>query len=386
MRKKIKPGIEKEIKEEIKEVVDDIEAKAEKFNEKLARITGKISSFHNEKTLIGIILVLIFLLAVFSLFPNLFSFSSQGKIKVEIVKIEGCEECFDLSLISSIIKGINNVEVKKEKTLKFDSAEAEKLIKKYEIKKIPALILLGKTGKIELDESVFRKDKSFAVFDKPVPYLDLASGKIFGLVSLKEIYEPTCKECASFSRMKEQLEAAKIKVKDYELLSITGAGKELAEGIANLPSLLISKNIEEYWWFFPNIENSLVKHGNYYRFSQQLFPYKEISTGKIKGKVELTYITNETCDDCFNVTQLKSAFQEIGVYIESEKYVDVKSDEGKNLLLNYKITAIPTVVLSDEISDYEAIKDILEKVGSFENKEFVFRKLEVLEGKYQNLA
>ena len=76
----------------------------------------------------------------------------------------------------------------------------------------------------------------------------------------------------------------------------------------------------------------------------------------------------------------------MGVYINNEKYVDVSSSEGKTLLSKYDITAIPTIILSKEISDYETIKKTLEQFGTFEQDgKFVFRKLDVLKVKYQDL-
>ena len=128
----------------------------------------------------------------------------------------------------------------------------------------------------------------------------------------------------------------------------------------------------------------MAENEDYYRFNEPLFPYKEISTQQIKGKVKITYITNKSCEDCLNITKIKPSFQQMGVYIDSEKYTDVSSIEGKNLLSKYNITAIPTVILSKEILDYTTLKTTLEGVGTFEkDSAFVFRKLDVLNAKYQ---
>ncbi|MBI2047025.1 hypothetical protein HYT26_02585 [Candidatus Pacearchaeota archaeon] len=100
--------------------------------------------------------------------------------------------------------------------------------------------------------------------------------------------------------------------------------------------------------------------------------------------MKITYVTNNSCDDCLNITKIKPSFQQLGVYIDSEKYSDVNGIEGKNILIKYNITAIPTVVLSKEIIDYTSIKSMLEGVGTFEKDDaFVFRKLDVLNSKYQ---
>ena len=190
------------------------------------------------------------------------------------------------------------------------------------------------------------------------------------------------------SKLKTQLEGMGIKINKYEMISYSSdEGKKLvAENeITYLPTLLVSKEISKYWWAFDSIIKSFEENEEYYRFAEPFFPNKEILTGKIKGKVEMIYITNKSCEDCFNVTSLKSIFQNLGIYVDSERYADVASSEGKNLLAKYNITAIPTTILSKEISDYTSIKEILEQVGTFESdKGFILRKLDALRVKYQN--
>ena len=208
-------------------------------------------------------------------------------------------------------------------------------------------------------------------------------------MNLKEVYDSSCKDCTSLSDIKTQLERIQFKVSNYEMVdSKSDEGKNLISenNITYLPTLLVSKEIEEYWWIFPQIQKSFSEYDSYYRFSEPFFPYKEISTGLIKGKVTITYITNKSCTDCYNVTLLKDLFAGAGIYISGEKYVDSNTAEGKSLLIKYNITVIPTVILSKEISDYETIKDVLDKVGTFENNEYVFRNLDVLKVKYQKIG
>lgn len=347
---------------------------------------------NEEKIMAGVIIVLL-ISAIVLAFPYLknIKLSSNGKAySVDVTRIEGCDECFSLDLISStfLANQNRNVKVSKEKSLNYSSPEAKKLIDKYNIKKIPALIISSRDiGKINLDETIFRKEKSAAIFDKAVPYLDLSSGKITGIINMKEVYDSNCKECASLSKLKTQLERSGIKIGRYDMVPYSSdEGKELISenSITFLPALLISKDIEEYWWAFSGIKSSLAEKEDYYRFSEPLFPYQDIATQQVKGKVKITYVTNNSCEDCLNITKIKTSFQQLGIYIDSEKYADVNSIDGKNMLIKYNITAIPTVVLSKEIIDYTNIKSTLEAVGTFEkDNAFVFRKLDVLNAKYQ---
>lgn len=345
---------------------------------------------NEEKVMAGVIIVLL-ISAIVLAFPYLKNIKLGSSVKaysVDVTRIEGCDECFSLDLISSTLSQTANVKISKEKSLNYNSSEAKKLIEKYNIKKIPALIISSRDiSKINLDETIFRKDKNTAIFDKAVPYLDLSSSKITGIINMKEVYDSNCKECTSLSKLKTQLERSGIKIGGYDMVPYSSdEGKELISenSITFLPALLISKDIEEYWWAFSGIKSSLAEKEDYYRFSEPLFPYQDIATQQVKGKVKITYVTNNSCEDCLNITKIKASFQQLGVYIDSEKYADVNSIDGKNMLIKYNITAIPTLVLSKEIIDYTNIKSTLEAVGTFEkDNAFVFRKLDVLNAKYQ---
>lgn len=345
---------------------------------------------NEEKAMIAVILVLLISIGFLG-YPYFKNLSNKEKIySLKIIKIEGCDNCFDLSSISGMIGQISNANIKEEKTLDYRSDEAKKLMDKYGIRRIPALIAVSnKISELSLDENTFRKTQDAAIFDKAVPYIEAGSDKIGGLVDLKEIYDSQCKECKGLSSIKNQLEKLGINIKNYEMVdSSSDAGEEMIKknNVTFLPALLVSNEVEEYWWAFDKIKGYFERNDEYYKFSSPFFPYKEISTGLIKGKVSITYITNKSCADCFNVTQFKYSLQNIGIYINSEKHVDISSSDGKKLRKAYNITAIPAFILSEEIYDYTSIKDILGDIGTFEeDKTFVLRRLDMLNVNYQNL-
>ena len=55
-----------------------------------------------------------------------------------------------------------------------------------------------------------------AVFDKPVPYLDLKDKQKYGFVDLIEVYYSGCLDCSGFSNIKKSLENAGVKINNYE--------------------------------------------------------------------------------------------------------------------------------------------------------------------------
>ncbi len=334
-----------------------------------------------------IILAIIIISGIALAFFAYVNFAPKGNeaISAKITRIGGCAECFDLTKVSSAVE--EKAEVKSDNTLDFKSQEAKKIIEKYGIQRIPALIVESKNiDELGLDENIFRIEGNAAIFDKPAPYYDLASGNIKGKVSVIEIYDESCDECYRFSGTAEQFKKLGIN-NDYKIFKKENAKQLIKENeIENLPVLLISKDIKEYWWIFDGIKSTLKEKANYYVLQGLFLPYKEISTGKIKGKVSVIALANKSCTDCFNVSKLKDSIKELGVYFTSEREVDISSEDGKTLKANYNVTAIPTVILSKEIADYKNLKEILTKFGTFEKDEsYVFRQLDVLKGTYQKI-
>ena len=376
----------KEVEKEIKEDVKEVKKEAGKMEEKIKKF------FNNEQNLIYIIIALIAILVIILLFPDSVKIFSSGEkvYSLDIIKIESNDDLFDLNSVVLSVEQNTNIKIRSEKEISYNSdEEAKKLIEKYKIQKIPALIVLGNVEKIGLDASLFRIEEKTGIFDKAVPYLDLKTNEIKGIVDLIELYDSNCKECGSYAKIQQAFDNSGIKTKKYELVSYQSErGKKLAEenSLSVVPSLLISKNLNEYWWVFSSINPLLNEKNEYFIFSSPVYPYKEIKTGKITGKVIFTYLVNNSCFDCYNVSMLKEAFVNLGVYVASEKSIDIASDEGKELIKSYNIAAIPTAILSDEISDYENIKQTLEQVGTYENKKYVFRNLDVLNAKYQKLS
>lgn len=337
-------------------------------------------------TIIAVVIVLIFFIYVNFIPKSLF----QKKISVEIIEVTGdCEDCLNAGpTVEAMIKEKGNAEIK-SKNLDYDTEEARLLMENYGIERIPAIIIISKKiDELDLDKQSFSIKDNSAVFDKSVPYIDANSGEIKGLVELIEIQDTSCKDCTSLSQLKTQLERLGIKIRNYEFVDSSSAkGKSLIKenNLDFLPSLLISKDIEEYWWTFSQIEDSFTEEDDYYLFKNPVPPYKDIPTGRVKGRVDITYLTNKSCGECFNVTNLRTSFMSLGIFIDDEKYVDISSAEGRILLKKYDITAVPTVILSKEISDYKSIKEVLEQVGTFEEDKFVFRELDNLNVEYQEI-
>ena len=171
----------------------------------------------NEGVLILIIVILLVVLVFFKFNP--ISFKSKGLASAEIIILDGCKECFDINKITQNLEDQGNFNIKEIKNLDYNSKEGKSIIKKYEIKKIPALIL--KSRKIEeidigVPENMISKGKNYILFEKTAPYLDLNSGEVKGIVNFAEIQDSSCINCGSFSLFVKNLENVGIVKENYE--------------------------------------------------------------------------------------------------------------------------------------------------------------------------
>ncbi len=314
------------------------------------------------------------------------------KISGDIIELTAdCEDCFKISQVSDNFVKQNNITLRSTNSYDYKSESGQSTIEKYKITKVPSFILISNDVNNIKNKEGLTLEKDYAVFEKGVPYIDLSNNEVKGVVTITEIYDPTCKDCVSLSPLKSKLEALGIKVKDYNAIESTSEqGKNLIKNnnLNFIPTLLISKNIEEYWWIFNNLKQTLTKTGDYYLYTNPVPPYKDLKTGTLKGIVDITYITDKTCTDCYDVKKLKASFTNyFGIFIKNEKSVDISSEEGKALIQKYKITKVPTAILSKEVSDYTSLKKVMEGIGTYDSDgSFVYTNLDQLQVKYKTLS
>lgn len=93
-------------------------------------------------------------------------------------------------------------------------------------------------------------------------------------------------------------------------------------------------------------------------------------------QVEMTYLTDEGCQDCYDPTRHKTILEtNFGLTIQSEKYIDAESDQGRELVERYAIKQLPTVLLSAQAAAYASFGNVWTQVGSIEEDgTFIFRK------------
>ncbi len=309
-----------------------------------------------------------------------------------------CEECFDIDAILTKIKG-NNVNITYEETVEFDTVKGRGIITKYGLEKVPAVIVTGETDrteKLEKSLSSFLKEKDGALlFTEPKPpYTDASNGDIVGLVSVTYLKENTCTRCNNLSQIIPGLKSETgMVVGDESTVWVSSkAGQSLIEkyNITTAPSIILSADAGEYkqvrqeWPAVGSIEDDGVF---VLRLMNPLF--FDIATAEVKGFVDVTYITDKSCDECYNISIHQSILANPAGYnlqINEETFVDLADDGAQELLDKYTIAAVPTFILIGDMQYYDALSSVWPQVGTVEEDgTYIFRNIDIMRVIYKNL-
>lgn len=68
------------------------------------------------------------------------------------------------------------------------------------------------------------------------------------------------------------------------------------------------------------------------------------------ASIDVTIITASSCADCFDINAVVESLKKANVKINSEKIIDASSAEAGQLITVYKITKLPTIVVTGEVS------------------------------------
>src|SRR3990167_861687 len=72
-----------------------------------------------------------------------------AKIELALIKNSKCSDCFDISTIASHVKNANVI-ITKEAMFEFDSKEGKAITSKYNIEKVPTVVITGEIDKFSI--------------------------------------------------------------------------------------------------------------------------------------------------------------------------------------------------------------------------------------------
>lgn len=315
--------------------------------------------------------------------------AKPAEIQLVLIKNSRCTECFDAAQVISYVKS-QKVELLSEKTLEFGSTEAKSLISKYKIEKIPAVLVTGELDKLNIQG--FSKVRDALVFSQiNPPFTDPTSGRVKGLVSLKLITDPSCDKCDKLGTLLAQISFAGIKIAEQRNITATSEeGKSLTSkyNIDFVPTLILSEDAGEYLIIQQAWAQIGTKEEDAYVLRTVYPPFINLTIGKLRGLISITYLNDTSCTECYDVSTHKlilSSPQSYAMAFDKEEVVDLSSNKGKELVQKYNITKVPTVVLSAEMGVYPSSAGLRQFFSIEKDNSYVFRQLDVI-GAYKDLA
>ncbi len=320
----------------------------------------------------------------------------QKPANIEIIKLsdQSCPNCFNTDLVVQGLTQSGKVKVVKDEVVDISTERGKTLVQELSVESVPTVIVKGEFNK-KIADSVWdvswRKTNNGVIYEQVLPpYKNVNTNSVVGLVSIVELKDTSCEKCFDFTPLIDFLKTSGVVFADQRSVDASSVeGKSLLTtfDIKKLPSLLVTSNVKEYpqvahvWEAIKNTEKSdnLV-------IDPVLPPYKDLETNQIEGLVDVVYLVDKSCSDCYNVTEAnKQIFERFGLIANTEKTVDTSSVDGKSLIKQYNITKVPIVILSPEASEYEIFSQAWAQVGDIAvDGWFVMRSPDLL-GKHKDL-
>ncbi len=311
-----------------------------------------------------------------------------ANIKVTKIITPNCTNCFSVDNAVAEFKK-QNVLIGEERAVAFDSIEGQSLIKQFGIKRLPAYIATGEVNKKNIGGFIKSKGEirnNTFIFSKVTPiFVDGVTKKEMGKVTATILTDPSCTQCIDPKLTVDAYKKAGITIVDEkEVVWNSAEGKNIVSQykITKLPTFILSadislyENIKASWSQIGTVE----KDGTYVA-RNLILPYRDLEKGQIAGLVNIIYLTDSTCADCHNVVQVQKPIltNSFRVALASERTVDIVSSEGQGLISKYKITKLPTIILSPDADQYANLKNVWPSVGTVESDGwYVFREMQQL--------
>ncbi len=216
------------------------------------------------------------------------------KLQIFTIKDSSCKDCSSLDDIVTFIRDAK-VAIASQKDLDFvaNKSEAQALIDKYKITKLPAMVIRGpKPTQADLAKfwEIFGDNVGgdFVMRRIQPPYLNLDTGKVSGLFKVTFLTDTACKTCYDVTLHRNAFKNVTMNITDSATVDISSA-----EGLAlvskykidKVPTILVTGELDEYEGFqqtWPQV-GTKESDGTYVFRSgiPDMGTYHDLKTGKI---------------------------------------------------------------------------------------------------------
>ncbi|PIN77274.1 hypothetical protein COV16_06950 [Candidatus Woesearchaeota archaeon CG10_big_fil_rev_8_21_14_0_10_34_8] len=317
-------------------------------------------------------------------------------VTLTVITYPNCDDCYDLTDVMDALASVNiNIVAQNELQSTYEDAKA--LIEEYAIEKIPAIIL---TGQLNEKEAVARELKTIfekisettMLFQPETPvYVNAASGEIVGRVQITSLTTSDCEQCQDLSTMITALKQVLIITDIHDVAYGSAEADSLIAqyGLEFAPTIILSSDAEAYIGFAESWSNyGTVEDDGSFVLRQSVPPYIDTTSMEVVGLVDIIYLVDESCVDCYDVNIHKTILQGFGMVFDEERIIDISSEEGQALIAQYNITKVPTVILTSDAENYSVFEQVWMQVGTIaEDGSYIFTNMDQLQGAvYTDLA
>ena len=220
------------------------------------------------------------------------------------------------------------------------------------------------------------------------PYYSVENSTVLGLVDGVAIGVEDCELCENVSSYLSFFELNMgIIFREKKILDPAEEGAvALMEkyNITKLPTFFLNSEIEHYGIGEQLLTFMTKEDDGWYAYRQPYPPYIDLEdNGTLRGNVTFIELTDSTCEDCFNTTDILSVVADsYGMYVSGGVGYDVNTAEGMGIVEKYNITIVPTFLLSEEAGYYGNFREVWEFNGNTVEEDgwFVFRNSDQLQG------
>ncbi len=320
--------------------------------------------------------------------------AAPAKIEMAVLTAQSCRDCEEYSAVIQAIQnaGVNVTAIIHEE---YPSTRGNVLAEKYQISRVPALIVKGEVQKSAAVQAALEGativNGAHVLTPLQPPFLDAASGKVRPKTMMVALFKENCLDCYDLAPVIGQLRA-QLKLDAPRQISIDSPeGKELVKkyDIRLVPTLVFDKEASLYPTLAQVWENvGTVEEDGHYVMRNVNPPYYNVSAQNVQGLLTLTVVKDRTCATCYNTLEYnKPILRRLGLTFKEERQLEVGEPEGRNLITTYNITALPTIILTGDLNAYPFLKGVWPSVGSIEDDgAYVFRKVDLFGLPYKDLA
>lgn len=197
-----------------------------------------------------------------------------------------------------------------------------------------------------------------------------------------------CDSCYNLNPVVDSFKSRKVKIKSEQVVDFgDDKAKEIIAkyNVKKVPTFIAIGEVDKDKELRALLGRAGTVDNNTFVFTDTPAPYIEADSGKVRGLFNLIYLTDKSCEQCYDVSAHKSILARLGLNPVEVIDYDISSADGRKLVNQYNINKVPTIILDGDMEAYNGFAPRWQQVGTVENDgKYVFRQVQIM-GTYKDL-